>query len=491
MAGGEAGRRHVREGSAAPQAERFMTGCHAGVGLLGENIQLAYRSASYADPQTMSERTGRPGAVGQNVTVLYRGARWELGQGPGFFGIWAAGNQQSPPVEWWPQTPEGWQHAWSRFTGIEPPGAIGQAGPGAGAPQAEAQAQAQFHAQTQASGSARRAIVAMGLLAAGVACGIASLFPSYLGGASLTEHAEEILPHVIYLAAWTASAVLIWRGGSWRRAGTLLAIGTSIVTFGFFFTDAGTAIAGGSHLVGAGLVLGLAGWIACAAGSAAAFEWRFVGTLARPQVHQSSPVLTLMFATFAALGAAVTFAPSWDSFTLRTAAGVTQTVTAGNAFANPAPVIAGNVAVMVTLVAAAVLAAMWRPSRLGAALLAGASIPMLAQAISAVIQIGAGTSPLQFGISPAEAGAIGLTISSGLTASFWLYCAFIVALAATCWRMAMSPEPAAARLPQAPPAGQPGTRPAMPAAGPQEHPGAGDQGGESASSPAAAPGTAT
>jgi hypothetical protein len=485
--------------------------------------------------------------VGQNVTVLYRGARWELGQGPGFFGIWAAGSQQSPPVEWWPHTPEGWQHAWSRFTGIEPPGAIGQVGPGAGAAQtqaqiqaqaqtqaqiqsqaqtqSQAQAQAQAQAQTQAqiqaqsqaqtqsqaqaSGSARRAIVAMGLLAAGVACGIASLFPSYLGGASLADEAAEILPHVIYLAAWTASAVLIWRGGTWRRAGTLLAIGTSIVTFGFFFVDAGTAIAGGSQLVGAGLVLGLAGWIACAAGSAAAFERRSVGTLTRPQVHQSSPVLTLMFATFAALGAAVTFAPSWDSFTLRTAAGVTQTVTAGNAFANPAPVIAGNVAVMVALVAAAVLAAMWRPSRLGAALLAGASIPMLAQAISAVIQIGAGTSPLQFGISPAEAGAIGLTISSGLTASFWLYCAFIVALAATCWRMAMSPDGAAARLPLAPPAGQPGTAAgqpgtaagqvagqpgtatAIPAAGPQEHPAVGRQGGETAGSAAAAPGTAT
>ena len=41
----------------------------------------------------------------------------------------------------------------------------------------------------------------------------------------------------------------------------------SIVTFGFFFSDLGTVISGGAHLLGAGLVLGLAGWLACTAGS--------------------------------------------------------------------------------------------------------------------------------------------------------------------------------------------------------------------------------
>ena len=87
----------------------------------------------------------------------------------------------------------------------------------------------------------------------------------------------------------------------------------------------------------------------------------------------------------AALGAAIAFAPSWDSYILRTAAGATQSLTAGNAFANPAPVIAGDVAVMVALVAVVVAAALWRPVRLGAALLAGAIIPMAAQAISALV----------------------------------------------------------------------------------------------------------
>jgi hypothetical protein len=148
-------------------------------------------------------------------------------------------------------------------------------------------------------------------------------------------------------------------------------------------------------------------------------------------------------ATLSALGVAAAFAPSWDSYTVQTQSGTVQSMTAGNAFANPAPVIAGNVAVMVTLVAVAVAAALWRPARQGAALLAGAVIPMAAQVVSALVQLGEGTSPAQLGISPAQAAQAGLTISSGLTPAFWIYCAFVVALAGTCVWMLIQPRPAA------------------------------------------------
>jgi hypothetical protein len=147
--------------------------------------------------------------------------------------------------------------------------------------------------------------------------------------------------------------------------------------------------------------------------------------------------------TLAALGAAAAFAPSWDSFTLRTAAGSTQSLTAGNAFANPASVIAGNVVVMVALFAVVVAAALWRPIFLGAALLAGAIIPLAAQAIAALVQLGEGTSPTQFGISSAQAARIGLTINSGVTPAFWIYCAFVVVLVLLWARMLIPPRPVA------------------------------------------------
>ncbi len=151
--------------------------------------------------------------------------------------------------------------------------------------------------------------------------------------------------------------------------------------------------------------------------------------------------LTLLVGAIAAVGTAIAFAPSWDSFTLRTAAGTSQTITAGNAFANPGLVIAGDVVVMVTVVAVVLAAAAWKPVRLGAALLAGAIVPMAAQAISAVVQIGQITPSSQFGIPPAQAGRLGLTISSGLTPAFWVYCAFVAALILTAALLVSTPAP--------------------------------------------------
>jgi hypothetical protein len=361
--------------------------------------------------------------VRDKVIISHRGAKYEIGRAPHFYGIWAAGTAQSQaqPLEWWPDTPEGWSGAWQRFTAIEAPGTIAPVSQRA-AVFAKAGNRAALIPRV---GNAR---LAAALLAAGVVLGIAGLFPGYLGGASLAQQAADLVPHVIYLASWTASAALILLGGERLRVGALLGMGTSIVTFGLFFADAGTVIAGGAHLLGAGLVLALVGWLACAAGSTMAFGLRPAGAPRRPSTSETGPVVVLILA---ALGAAVAFAPSWDSYVLRTAAGVTQSLTAGNAFANPAPVIAGDVAVMVALVAVAAAAALWRPGRQGAALLAGAIVPMAAQAISALILVAQGASPAQFGISPAQAAQAGLTISSGLTPVFWIYCAFVVALIAS------------------------------------------------------------
>jgi len=379
--------------------------------------------------------------VGEKVTIWYRGASYALGRGKGFYGIWPAGAPQAQPFEWWPETPEGWYGAWSRFAGIEAPGTIVPVGPRAAPVPGAAQVGGPVPAAAPISGM--RALLAAVLLAVGVVCGLAGLFPAYLAGASLAQQSANLVPHVIYLAVWAASAVLILLGGTRLRMGALLGLGTSIVTFGLFFADVGTAIAGGAHLIGAGLVLGLIGWLACTAGSAVALQLRSGGAPGGLRGSPRGSVLTLVLATVAGLGAAIAFAPSWDSYTLRTAAGVTQSVTAGNAFANPAPMIAGDVAVMIALVAVAIVAALWRPARLGAALLAGAIIPMAAQAISALVLLGQAASPTQFGISPAQAAQLGLKISSGVTPAFWIYCAFVVALAVTCARMFIPGHPVA------------------------------------------------
>ena len=377
-----------------------------------------------------------------NETILYRGASFELGHGPGYYGIWPVGTPRPPSIEWWPDTPEGWQGAWARYNALETPGTIVMTGQQhAGGPPA---------GDVPAGGGrpGRRGLIAVALLAAGVVCGLAGLFPAYLSGASLAQQPAELIPHVLYLAAWAASAALILSGGARRTAGALLGAGTSIVTFGLFFADAGQVIAGGAHVLGAGLVLSLIGWLACTAGSVTALAYR----PARPDWRDRRTVLGLALAVAAALGTAITFAPSWDSYIFRTPTGVVHSLTAGNAFANPGAVIAGNVAVMVALVLVAAVAALWRPARLGAVLLAGAVIPMVAQAISALVQAGEAVSPTQFGISSAQASASGLTISSGLTAVFWIYCVFVVALALTCGWLYLSSRRTAVASPPPPPA---------------------------------------
>jgi hypothetical protein len=354
--------------------------------------------------------------VRENVTISYRGAHYEIGRGKNFYGIWVAGVPDAQPSEQWPETPEGWHGAWARFTGIEVPGTIVPV----------------TQAGTKATDIRQSTIIAAGLLGLGVVLGIVGLFPDYLGGQSVAQQPDQLVAHAIYLAVWAASAVLIVLGGTRLRFGTLLGLGTSVVTFGLFFADAGTPIAGGAHLMGAGLILSLVGWLACAAGGVLALRSQPAGAPGRLQRHAVAFFSAL---TLAAVGAAIAFAPSWDSFTLKTSAGATHTLTAGNAFSSPGAVIAGDLATMIALVAVVVAAGLWRPTLAGAALLAGAIVPMAAQAISALVQLGEHVDPAQFGISSAEAARLGLTISSGVTAAFWIFCAFVIALIAMCVRM--------------------------------------------------------
>ena len=367
----------------------------------------------------------------QEQVISHRGASYEIGRGDGFYAIWWSGASHLRPIEWWPETEAGWHAAWSRFTDVETRRTITKLSQHAVSP-TEPQAEARPAAR------GRRAFLAWALLGAGVAVGFAGIFPGYFGTTSLTGQAFELVPHLIYLAAWAVSAVMIMRGGAAARTGALLAAGTSVVTLGLFLADVGTAATGGSA-VGTGIVLGLVGWAACTAGALVALRLGPGGSPSRPRGTET--VLTLALAAAAALGAAIAFAPAWDRFTLQTAAGTSQTITAGNAFANPGLVIAGDVLTMAALVVVVITAGAWRPVRQGAFLLVGAVIPMAAQAISAIVQIRANASPLQFGITPSQAAQAGLTISSGLTATFWIYCAFLVALMLTSALMFAAPRP--------------------------------------------------
>jgi hypothetical protein len=438
--------------------------------------------------------------MGERVTISYRGAAYELGRGKRCYGIWATGAPRTEPVERWPETPDGWVAAWTRFTAMETPGTIapvgphqvpsqsssdepgytayagsgagfsgsggsgpagpGSAGPGfadtgfAGAGFAGSERAAEtlaYGQQTQTSawtvrGAAAPAFAAA-LLGIGVICGLVGLFLHYQAGQSLASQPSELIPHVAYLAVWTLAALLIaLRAGAVARAGALLAAGTSVMTFGLLLTDLGE----GLSIADAGLWITLVGWLACTAGAALAF----VTTIGKVPVGSlgARGIARVALLVGAGIGVALTFFPNWDSYLLHSSTtGQNQPAAGGFAFAsiNPGWVQFADVAVMVLFVLVVVVAALWRPLAAGAMLLAGAVIPMAAQAVSAMVQATEPTSALSFGYTATQVQQLGITVTNGLTPAFWIFCLCVVTLLASCaWMLITPPDrPAVGTVP--------------------------------------------
>src|SRR6516225_4904903 len=110
----------------------------------------------------------RAWTVLDKVTIAYRGATYGIGRGRDYFGIWTVAGSRSQPLEWWPETQEGWSAAWTRYALLEAPDAITPAGrdatrPGAGFAPAIG---------SRRGGAALRGSLAALLLGVGVALGI-------------------------------------------------------------------------------------------------------------------------------------------------------------------------------------------------------------------------------------------------------------------------------------------------------------------------------
>ena len=435
----------------------------------------------------------------EKAIISHRGEKYEIGRGKRFYGIWAVGAPYDAPVDRWPETRDGWGQAWMRFTAIEVPGTIsavpaertglrsvlnfGRAGRKADSAAVAAVGAADEAAVGEAAARRRGGtalLVGEGLLVLGVVLGLAGLFPQYAGGKSLLSQSDQVVPHLCYVIAWAVSAGVIALSVSrprTARLGALFALGLSAVTFGLFLSDLGEVTSGSASL-GSGLVVSLLGWLACTVGAAFALVASsrdadpapagptgtgLPGTAlagmpaaakaergwpARPTRGHAGPLALLVLA---GIGTAAAFAPSWDSYTVtQPSTGTVQTYLEGNAFSNPGVMIAGSVAVMVAVVAVAALAALWRPAKQGALLLAGAIVPLVGQAISALLQVRQPAYGL-FGLTQAQAKAEGVTISAGVTPIFWVYVVFVIALLVSCaWLMTTPGQPAVPAVPMPP-----------------------------------------
>ena len=319
--------------------------------------------------------------------------------------------------------------------------------------------------------------------------GLAGLFPAYIGGQSLLSQSYQLVPHLCYVIAWAASAGLIALSVSrprTARLGALFALGLSAATFGLFLSDLGEVTSDGGTL-GSGLVVSLLGWLACTVGAVLALvascrdadpvRDAVAGVPGPGKAERGWPARptrgnlgSLALLVLAGIGTAAAFFPSWDSYTVTQAStGTVQTYVEGNAFSNPGVMIAGSVATIVAVVAVAALAALWRPAKQGALLLAGAIVPLAAQAISALLQIHQPAYDL-FGLTQAQASADGVTITGAVTPIFWVYCVFVIALLVSCaWLLTTPGQPAVAMSPWMPSAAaDAGQQPDDPADDPAE-----------------------
>lgn len=425
------------------------------------------------------------GTVPEKTIISHRGEKYEIGRGKRFYGIWVVGAPYDAPVDRWPENPDGWRQAWARFTAIEVPGTINpvtreREGLRLGRRKAASDIKAGDSAANDGEAVRTRSrrgsglLLGEGLLVLGVVLGLAGLFPAYYrGGQSLLSQSDQVVAHLIYVIGWALTAALVAfsvaRPSRAAWLGALFGLGLSVVTFGLFLADWGQLT--GPARPGLGLVVSSLGWLACTTGTAlvlgaGAGPAEAVSRPGRPGRGHAGPVALL---ALSAIGTAAAFAPAWDSYLLvARATGATQTITAGNAFAYPALAVAGNVCVMVAIVGVAAVAALWRPARHGAVLLAGAIVPFAAQFTSALIQAGQPASPALFGISPAQASSLGLTISPGLTGIFWVYFVFVISLFVSCaWLFTEPGHPVMTGIPVSPwpPAGgEPGTQTASDAA---------------------------
>jgi hypothetical protein len=249
-----------------------------------------------------------------------------------------------------------------------------------------------------------------GLLLICLGLHIGAMFPPYPGlpASPVVSSSWEIAVYVCLEIGWALAAVLVLarisvRGGAALGAGLgavelgLLAVD---ITNGFQVSDGSEA---GAWLALAGLGFGAAGVLVTAS----------TVTLGAPRAPRRRSSLLMILATFAVV---LAYLPSWDKWTaVAPSLHVSGSVTEGNAFAQPAVVMACVLLTVVGFAFVTVLGSVWSPTSVGAWATAGAVIAISSQLISAVFQLSEAVPSTAFGVSATQARSVGLKTSTSLT----------------------------------------------------------------------------
>jgi hypothetical protein len=224
------------------------------------------------------------------------------------------------------------------------------------------------------------------LLLLSVAVHVAAMFPAYSGNppVAVVSTGYETAVYICLAVGWTAAALLVLTRFS-VRGGVALGAGIAAVELGLLIAD----LAGAVQSSG-GVTPGV--WLAYAAlglGGAGVLYGASAVPMGGPRVRPYNQTLhpRTVATVVVALLAVFAFLPSWDKYEVVNAAGRTTTVTLGNAFSQPAGILAGELLAALAIGVIAILGAFWAPPSVGSWMTGGALVALLSQLVSAVVQV--------------------------------------------------------------------------------------------------------
>ena len=239
---------------------------------------------------------------------------------------------------------------------------------------------------------------------------IGAMFPPYPGlpASPVVSSSWEIAVYVCLEIGWSLAALLVLSRIS-VRGGAALGAGLGAVELGLLAVDIanGFQVSNGSE---AGAWLALAG---LGFGAAGVLVTASTVPLGAPQAPRGRSAVLMLLATFAVV---LAYLPSWDKWTaVAPSLHVSGSVTEGNAFAQPAVVMAAVLLSVIAFAFVAVLGSVWYPASVGAWATAGAVIAIASQLISAVFQLSEAVPSTAFGVRATQARSVGLKTSTSLT----------------------------------------------------------------------------
>lgn len=263
-----------------------------------------------------------------------------------------------------------------------------------------------------------------GLLLVCLGLHIGAMFPPYPGVPAnpVVSSSWEIAVYVCLEIGWALAAALVLSRVS-VRGGAALGAGLGAVELGLLAADIanGFQVSDGSE---AGAWLALAGLCFGAAGVLVSASTVPMGA---PGVRRQPAAVLMVLVTFAAVA---TYLPSWDKWSaVAPSLHLAGSVTEGNAFSQPGPVMVGVLVTAGAIAFVTILGSFWAPVTVGSWATGGAVIALSSQLISAVFQLSEAVPSTAFGVSTAQARAIGLKTSASLTGWWKADVAATVALA--------------------------------------------------------------